>query len=232
MKLFYSSIPVIFLFLIGCSSTSKITDYSSKEDFYKDINSSIKDRDVNVTTDSSFLCLKGSIIKDDYLVAITHIQEEKEKISLKDIKKIKYYGNAYEMPSAYIWLKNGKELKVDNVKIIPDSTIQFPNFITTNEYIPIFKVKKISYKTRWQGTVIGVPLGFLCGALIGGISGASGAFPHTNTGGNEPLTFDSETSGIVGAFWGSIIGTITGVILGYIIGWDHVYQFDSYFTSH
>ena len=83
MKYFYLSIPVIFLFLIGCSSTSKKTDYPSKEDFYKHINFSIKDRNVNVfTTDSSFTCLKGSIIKDDSIQRMVKIK----KISSSNIK--------------------------------------------------------------------------------------------------------------------------------------------------
>ena len=211
---------------MGCSSTSKITNYPSKEEFYKHVNSSINDRDVNVVTnDSSFTFLKGTIIKDDSLIAITHIQEEKQKIPLQDIKDMKYYYKSTDAePSAYIWLKNGKELRKDKVKIMPDSTIQYPNFIMTNEYIPIDQVKTISYKSWWQGTLIGVPLGFLGGAALGGIVGVSGII-CAETGGMEVQSYDQGMSTMIGIIFGSLIGTVTGIIWGTIAGWDHIYLF-------
>ena len=212
MKLYYLSLIIIFMFLIGCSTTYKVTNYVSKEDLYKKANSSMKSRDVNVVTiDSSFTAFEGSRIKDDSLQIVAKIQET---LSLKDIKKIKYYGNAYEEPSAYIWLKNGKELKQNKVKIISDSTIQFSNFIMTNEYIPVDKVKIISYKTWWQSTLIGIPFGLVSGTLIGGMLG--GTVSHNDEG---------DISMVVGALGGAIIGTITGAILGYIIGYKNIYQF-------
>jgi hypothetical protein len=82
MKLGYLIIAVF----VGCSSTYKVTDYSSKEKFREDINSSIKDRDIIVTTiDSSFTSSSGSVIIDDSLLIVAKIQEE--KISLNGVKK-------------------------------------------------------------------------------------------------------------------------------------------------
>ena len=89
-----------------------MTDYPSKEKYHESVNSFIKYTDVNViTADSSLTAKEGSKIKNDTLDVIKSIQEKKEQISLRDIKEIKYFGKAYEEPSAFIWLKNGKEIK-------------------------------------------------------------------------------------------------------------------------
>jgi len=109
---------------MGCSSTYKVTDYPSKEKFYEDINNSIGNRDFNVVTDdSSFTGFRGSEIKNDSLYAVTRIIEKKETISSEDIKEIKYFGKAYEEPSADIWLKNGEELRAENLMNLPGSKI-------------------------------------------------------------------------------------------------------------
>ena len=227
MKLFYFSVPIIFLLFIGCSSTYRVTDYPSKEKYHESVNSFIKYTDVNViTADSSLTAKEGSKIKNDTLDVIKSIQEKKEQISLRDIKEIKYFGKAYEEPSAFIWLKNGKEIKRDKIKILPDSSIQFRNIQITSEYIPIDNVKEIRYHNRGIGAVIYALIGSGSGFILGAISGATGIYPHVNDGGNEPLTFDSGTSMILGAFGGVVIGAVTGAIIGYIVGFDRVYQFN------
>lgn len=227
MKILYLAVALfpILLIAIGCSSTYRVTDYPSKEKFQEDINSSIKDRDINVATvDSSFISSAGSEIKGDSLLTVAKIQEE--KISLKDVKDIKYIEHGYEEPSAYLWLKNGEKLRPEGIKILPDSMIQLTNLRINSKYVSINKIKEISYKTRWQSTLIGIPLGFAGGALTGGIIGATGIIIHINDGGNHP-TFDSGTSMMVGAALGVLIGTVTGAIVGYIVGWDHIYQFSN-----
>ena len=207
---------------MGCSSTYRVIDYPSKEKFQEDINSSIKNRNFDVVTDdSSFTCLEGSKINNDSLYAITRIQEEKETIPLRDIREIKYFGKAHEVPSAYIWLKNGEELSAENIKSLSDSTIQITNLKINSVYIPINKVNEINYKTRWTG----VPIGFLCGVLAGGLIGSTGWIINVKSGGNEPLQFDALFSIIKGALLGAIIGPI----VGYIIGRDNVFQFKPQF---
>ena len=210
---------------MGCSSTYKVTDYPSKEKFYEDINSSIENRNFNVVADdSSFTGFRGSEIKNDSLYAVTRIQGKKETISSEDIKEIKYFGKAYEEPSADIWLKNGEELRAENLINLSGSKLQFTNIKINSGYIPIDKVKEISYKAKWKGTLIGIPRGFACGIVIGGILGANGIIAHTDTGGMHP-TFDGWSSMIGGAFWGAIIGTVVGPIVGYITGWNNIFQF-------
>ncbi len=212
-KSYYLSMSIIFLFLIGCSSTYKVTDYPSKAKFHEDINSSIKIRDVDVVTvDSSFTSLEGSRIKDDSLKTVYRI---KEKISLREIRDIKYYGSAYEAPSASIWLKNGEELNTENVKVLPDSSVQFINI--TNELIPLMNVKHLSYTNHWSGLGMGAFYGMITGAAIG----ASGwILKDTGSGNNEKI------DRVASSFWGAVYGIVIGTIVGAIIGWDNIYQFN------
>ena len=226
MKLFYLLILNIFLLLVGCSSTYRMTDYASKEKFYEDINNSIGTRDFNVVADdSSFTGFRGSEIKNDSLYAVTRIIEKKETISSEDIKEIKYFGKAYEEPSADIWLKNGEELRAENLINLSGSKLQFTNLKISSGYIPINKVEEINYKTRWKSTLIGFPIGLVSGVLIGGYMGSQGWIFNVRTGGNEPLQFDKANSAIQGAFVVGLIGIIMGPIVGYITGWNYVFQF-------
>ena len=214
MKLYYLSLIIIFMFLIGCSTTYKVTNYFSKEDLYKKANSSMKSRDVNVVTiDSSFTAFEGSRIKDDSLQIVAKIQET---LSLKDIKKIKYYGNAYEAPPASILLKSGKELNTENVKVLPDSSVQFINI--TNENIPLANVKHLNYTNHWVSMIPG----FFGGAAIGAAIGATGWIIKVPEGGLfSGNKIDHGSSAVVGATFGIVIG----IVVGAIIGKDYTYQF-------
>ena len=228
MKILYLFVTLspLLLMAIGCSSTYKVIDYPSEEKFHEDINSSIENRNFDVVTDdSSFTCFEGSKITDDSLYAVTKILKEKETISSRDIKEIKYFSKAHEAPSTTIWLKNGEELRAEDVMNLSGSTLQFTNIKINSGYIPIDKVKEISYKAKWKGTLIGVPRGFVFGIIAGGILGATGTITHVNEGGNH-LTFDQWTSMIEGAALGAVIGIVVGPIIGYIIGWNNIFQFE------
>ncbi len=208
MKSFYVSIPIIFLFLVGCSSTYRVTNYPSKEKFHKDVNGSMKIRDVNVVTvDSSFTAIEGSRIEDDSLLIVANIQE---KIPLSEIKGIKYYGNGYEAPSAHMWLKSGEELNTKNVKVMPDSSIQFTDI--TNKKIQLTDVKHISYTNHWVGMGVGTFAGVLTGIAL-----ASSNLEIKYSGGG--IEFNNY-------FWGFMVETVVGATLGAIIGWDIIYQFN------
>ena len=70
MKLLYLSIPIIFLFLIGCSSTYKATYFTSKEDFHNYFNESVQDRELKITMtdDSSIVTDNGAKIINDSMI--------------------------------------------------------------------------------------------------------------------------------------------------------------------
>jgi len=96
LKYFYLSIPIILLFLIGCSSTYKVIDYSSYEKFYEDFNNSVKDTKLSVTltNDSSLVFPEGAEIKNDSIY-------------------LKYYPNYYPLN---LKLKNDKYFPLTDIK--------------------------------------------------------------------------------------------------------------------
>jgi hypothetical protein len=64
MKIFYLYISVFSLFLIGCSSTYKVSDFSSRYKFYDNFNESANDKTLKVIlrNDSSFTAESGAQI--------------------------------------------------------------------------------------------------------------------------------------------------------------------------
>ena len=205
------------MFFIGCSSTYRVTDYPSKAKFLEDVNSSIKNRDFNVvTTDSLFTCLEGSKIKDDSLYVIA--KNVGDEIPLKDIKDMKYYySNTNEDPSAYIWLKNGKELRVFNVNISSNSYLQFTNI--NNEQIPLMDIKHLSYTNHWKGLAPGIYLGMTAGGLIGA-TGLIIKIPEDGNNRDNRLNYGSSF------LFGAIYGIVIGAIVGCIVGFENIYEFN------
>ena len=67
MKLFYLSIPVVFLIFIGCSSTYNAAEYPSIKKYYDDFNKSVEDNTLKVTliNDTSLVIPEGAKIKND-----------------------------------------------------------------------------------------------------------------------------------------------------------------------
>ena len=70
MKIFYLSIPIIFLFIIGCSHTYEVSKYYSKSDLYNEFNGSAQNQELKVTltNDSSFVVSNGARIKNDSML--------------------------------------------------------------------------------------------------------------------------------------------------------------------
>ena len=83
------------LTVLGCSSTYRVSDFSSKDKFYEDYNSSVKDKVVRVTmfNDSSLNAGEGTMIEDDTLIINLSNQSVPLKIPLSKVKTIKYKNN-------------------------------------------------------------------------------------------------------------------------------------------
>lgn len=205
------------LLLIGCSSTYTIKDFSSKEKFYEDFNNSAKDKTVKVTltNDSSFTTLNGASISNDSLIFISQIKKEKIIIEPGEITNIKYYGIDMSNLSALILLKNGEEIKAENVSLISDSSINATVKKTIYEFIPLKNVREVSYKNHWLGVPIRLFNGTVGGFVIGLISS------HVFVNQNE----QSDAAIYVG--WGiTAIGLVAGGIWGWIEGYNYTYQFN------
>ena len=92
MKLLSLVIPITFLFLIGCSTTSKVTDYSSKEEFFKDFNNSVYDRQelkITLTNDSSTVS-DGAQIRHDIMFLNDMMLSNNSQIPITKIKQVSY----------------------------------------------------------------------------------------------------------------------------------------------
>ena len=110
MKILYLLSISIFLLFIGCSSTYRVSDFSSTYSFYNDFNNFAKNKMVKVTltNDSSFTINNYVKIENDSLYSIeeTNITLNK-KIDTSDQKEIDYnkFGTY-----AVILLKDGKNI--------------------------------------------------------------------------------------------------------------------------
>jgi hypothetical protein len=222
MKIFYSLISVILFLIIGCTSTYKISSFSSKDKFYEDFNNFAKNKNVKVilTNDSSFSVSNGAEIWNDTLYSLgEEIKTGNKQLALSDLKEIKY--NSIYYNSASVFLKNGEEYSAKQLKMGKDSIeFTFANeIITFNGITPINKIQKISYNKRW----IGLFPGFIMGTMLGIVAGVC-TIPSSSSklgpgqGGGGP-DYDSVA-------WGALSGMIVGSALGWIVGFDYIYQFN------
>jgi hypothetical protein len=216
MKIFYLSIPVLLLFLIGCSSTYKVSNFSSKDKFYEDFNKSAGDKTVKITlsNDSSFFNINAEIVNDTLYCMNKKIENLNKKIFLSDIKEIKYSGSNFR--KGLILLKDGKTFDADEIKIDND-TVSFSYInaiITLNHSISINRVKEVSYKNHWMGIPGGLIPGFICGLGVGFLIGDT--IPTDN----------SHPAKYLAIVYGPILGVIIGSVWGWLNGRTYTYQFN------
>ncbi|MHB8579540.1 MAG: hypothetical protein ACYDA4_06730 [Ignavibacteriaceae bacterium] len=227
IKSIYYLITAFFsLVILGCSSTYAIKDFSSKEKFYEDFNNSVKYKNINVTlsNDSSFSVPYGAIISDDSLLTITNIKHtvRLRHSSVKEIKE--YYDTDFTYPLHEAILTSGKELKGDDIRILPDSSIEYA--VRENVYgekIPLKKVKEVNYKNHW----LGIPSGFLIGAVSGIATTYIISLIIKKTVKASNTQDDNQTNDL----YYSIItvpplGSLAGAIWGWLNGYTYTYQFN------
>jgi hypothetical protein len=222
MRKFYLYIAALSLILIGCSSTYKISNFSSKDKFYEDFNNFAKNKSVKVTliNDSSFSFKNGAEIANDTLFYLgKEIISGNKRIAVTDIKEINYIKNDYN--SASILLMNGERFSAREIKKNNDS-IEFAfteEVITLTNVTSINRIKEIIYKNRWLGVIPG----FIGGTLLGFVAGVTTVPEGTTSSGlmgqyNEP----SYASVPIGTFSGLILGSA----FGWFVGFNYTYQFN------
>ena len=214
MKIIYLISSIFLLTLTGCSTTYKVTDFSSRDKFYGDFNNFARNKNVKVTftNDSSFSLTNSAEIANDTLYCLgKEINSGNKRIAVSDIKELNYTRNDYK--SASILLKNGESYRAKEIKMGKDS-IEFAfnnEVITQNKVTSINNIQKISYNNHSIGSISNLGLGF-CLGIAGGslvqIIGAGFAIPI-------------GTPVIIGATLGIILGPITGALIGY----KYTYQF-------
>jgi hypothetical protein len=218
MKIIYSIVITLLIFLAGCSSTYRISDFPSEEKFYENINNSIKNKNVKITlvSDSTFFSNNIIRISNDTLILIEQVKVQNKFIEKNDTRKIKFYFNELTRDySADIILRTGEYIKADNIELMQDSSIQFSKLYAYN-YFPLSNVKEISFKNIFLGSLIGfgigIPSGYGLGALIGSIF-------NTNN--------KDEANSISTLFLTCFIAApVISGILGSIIGYTYTYEFN------
>ncbi|MGA7720342.1 MAG: hypothetical protein WCA84_04120 [Ignavibacteriaceae bacterium] len=212
-------IPIFMIFLIGCSSTYKISDFSSPEKFYKDFNKSADGKILKITLhdDSSFIATQGANVSNDSLTYHTMVQKE-EAINKADIKDIKYYGTDMTNLSATILLNNGESATAKNITLSPDSSINAVLFESRTERLPILKIKEVSYVNHSTGTLMGVLLGIPVGLLTELI--IRPAF-FENSKGNSVSNSSNTILNVI-----SILCPVVGGIIWGEKGYKYTYQFN------
>ena len=220
MQKTYLIIIINVLLFIGCSSTYRVSNFSSPQKFYENFNEFSKNKNATVTTfDSSITAIGGVTVFNDTLCIATSYQREDKILALSEIKKMEYYNynNNYSNPSGYLLLNNGEELNVENIKMLKDS-IQFTSLKSLYKNIALNKIEKVSFKNRSKGILPG----FLIGTILGFIMGSSGNIFHVYESGNQAPRNNEGLEMI----YGSISGAIIGGLAGWLIGYNYTYVFN------
>lgn len=220
IKYIYLITPALILFFAGCSSTYRVTDFKSKNEFYNNVNNNIKDREVNVTlnNDSTFATNdKGAQVEQNYLSLRLNRTVLDTTLPLSEIQNINYktkHGN----PSTYIELKNGATINAENIRRSAGS-LEFNTRVPYPYNIPINKVNEIGYKSTSEGIFSGIFIGMGAGLLLT----ISKIIPANLREGNPPYPNDYNYFGV-----GRVsipLGIIVGGIVGAIIGHHYNYEF-------
>ena len=220
MKTLYLYAFLFPLFLIGCSSTYKLSDFSSRDKFYENFNEFAKDKAVKLTfnNDSLVNVVNGAVIENDTLFAFEQTGFRKYmKVANSEIKEMNYSRN---YKTANLILTDGKHMQAENIKTSADS-LEFTGIIINKDYISsIFKIREISYKNRGSGMLSGLLYGPLSGILLG----FSQIIPvYTYEGFQSNIKSYSYPGGIA---IGVVSGIGIGLIVGYIVGNNYTYQFN------
>jgi len=215
MKNIFIVIALLFIFLTGCSSTYKVTDFPSKEKFYEEFNNSFKEREAKVTlvNDSSFFVRSGVEINHDTLLSFEKLEEKiHRRFALSDVADIGFSGST--TTSASVVLKDGDKLTGAEVKVTKDSIsfVGVKSLITSNTVAQIDKVKTVTFKNRWYGLRLWAITGALTGGCIGLLNVKSFSTSHWES--QELMYFP------IGAGVGFIIGAIGGYFFGYPITYE------------
>lgn len=101
MKKIYLTVFLFSLTLISCTSTYRISDFSSKQKFYEDFNESVKDKSLKIilTNDNIINSSHRAVIGNDSLILNN---QNLESIPLNKIREISYSNKWLGIPLHFI----------------------------------------------------------------------------------------------------------------------------------
>ncbi len=122
MKVLNLIIVISSVFLFGCSTSYVAKEFDSKKDYYNYLNDHVENKRLNIilNDDSILTAAYGAKIQDDFLIFNgDKVQRRNVEIPLSEINSIDYKSVDYK--SAYLSLKNGRELYAENIIVQPNS---------------------------------------------------------------------------------------------------------------
>jgi hypothetical protein len=213
-------LSILSFLLIGCSSTYKVSDFSSKDEFNADFNKSVYEKPVKIylINDSSISASNGAEVLNDSLLFSLQTQKGKVILLKNSIKNIRFYFNKTNSSySANIILNSGEILNEDNIELLPDSSISYG--VDKYESLPLNKVKNISYQNKSLGALLGFIYGIPAGYLTGNLLYRLFSNPIGRGGAGSNAQYNLFLTGLVSV---SVIGLIIGLVNGY----TYIYQFN------
>ncbi len=220
LKAILLSCSLLFLMIsiTGCSYVYNISDYQSKDEFYKKVNEDIQGENIILrikTPDTSFQA-QDAAIRNDAMYMTTLKKWLNKHIKKSDIKSAAYYNKSYDNLCAKLELRNGDCFAAEYIVINADSTLDFKYLLIVSAKIPVYAIKNISYKNN-RGPVAGFGYGLLTGALTGfGLAlMVNNQIEHPSGIWSEPGNYSPAGIWFAAAL---IAGPIIGTPVGWIIG--------------
>ena len=105
MKIYCLTGLIVSLFFIGCSSTYKVSDFSSKDKFYENFNkfADNKNMKVTLTNDSSFIAEGNTKVSNDTLIITMNVKNDIYKsLPLIKIREISYKNHWLGIPFGFL----------------------------------------------------------------------------------------------------------------------------------
>ncbi len=210
-------INVSFLLFVGYSTTYRLADFPSKENYYKKFNDHAENKNISIllNTDSIITTTLGGKIWDDSLLYnVITVKNGNEGIPLNQINSIEYKTTDNRL--AHISLENGREMETKDMIFLPSSIkCSISENLITHKSISLNSIKEISYKIRWPG----IPIGFFAGSISGALAGYVGIEIFYD------IRSRDSSQGFI-AIGTALTGAMFGVIIGIINGFNYTYQFN------
>lgn len=227
MKIEVKIMLLFVFFIFGCSTTYRLSSFSSKEKYYEKINSELRDKEIAVElTDEDFpLFYKDVAIQGDTLFSIVEdVRDTLLTFPKKEITEIYFDINH---TSANVYFKNGQVLKAESVKGAIDS-VWIKEKVVTQKKIFISEasnIKTLAYKNKGKGAMLGIPLGIVLGGVTGILIGKISPMNKTEYKNSEHGKTEGDQY-LNNFATGVFIGVLTGLVTGHIVGYPITYEFD------
>lgn len=221
---FFIILPLLSLMLAGCSSIYSINDFSSREKLYEDFNKFAENKSMKVTltNGSSFTAPEGAKISNDSLIMVNYQRNtQKLRIPYNEIKSINGFYDINSNPSYKVFLHDGEEYDVKEIKYLPDSSliINVVKTSITRTSVPLNKVREAQYNRNWLGIIPGLFAGIPAGIILG----ISTILPFYIDEGSPPHREYDYIDAVVICV---PVCILIGSAVGWFVGYTYTYKFN------